>query len=203
MLSVDVERRIVDLTPSPAGRAPRFTGGGAELHTRVRQEMKHVYESIEVPSFLDGRAKALLEEGRAFYAGYGLPKMPLVEFDTKVALFCWVGDRILNTLLVQLRELDLPVERDGVAIVVNEIGPEALASHIRTLVSQGPADAAELAGTVANKLTEKYHPFMNDWLLSIDYASGQLDTEGAWQTAVKVLAQIDKEFGGRQGAPNQ
>jgi hypothetical protein len=53
VLSVDVERRTVDLEPSPAGRAPRFTGGGAEGHERIRQEMKAVYESIESPAFPD------------------------------------------------------------------------------------------------------------------------------------------------------
>ncbi len=53
VLSVEVERRIVDLEPSPAGRAPRFTGGGAAVHERIRQEMKTMYESQDVLPFLD------------------------------------------------------------------------------------------------------------------------------------------------------
>jgi ATP-dependent Lhr-like helicase len=47
--SIDVERRIVDLEPSPAGRAPRFTGGGADVNERIRQEMKAVYDLVALP----------------------------------------------------------------------------------------------------------------------------------------------------------
>jgi ATP-dependent Lhr-like helicase len=193
VLSVDVERRVVDLEPSPAGRAPRFTGGGADVHERVRQEMKSIYESADVPSFLDKIAMTLLEEGRTAYARYGLAGTPLVQYGSKVALFCWAGDRVLDTLLVQLRERQLLVERDGVAVVVNDISASALIPHLRALAGQGPVDAVQLARTVANKLIEKHHVFMNDELLSIDYASGRLDTEGAWQAAVRAVAQVEVE----------
>jgi ATP-dependent Lhr-like helicase len=187
VLSVDVELRIVDLEPSPAGRAPRFTGVGADVHERVRQEMKAVYESAEVPSFLDANARLLLQEGREAYAAYHLSRTPLVEYDKNVAIFCWVGDRVLDTLLIQLRDRELAIERDGVAIVVNDISQDALIGHLRALAAQGPADAVQLASTVANKIVEKHHIFLGEELLSMDYASGGLDTEVAWQSAVRVV----------------
>ena len=192
VLSVDVERRIVDLKHAPAGRAPRFDGGGAELHGRVRQEMKSVYEEADEPLFLDATARELLHQGRAAFATHRLSGSPMVEYDGKVALFLWVGDRVLNTLLIQLRDRELPVERDGIAIVVHDVSKDSLAPHLRALAAQGPADGVDLARTVANKLVEKYHPYLSDGLLSIDYASGHLDTEGAWQTIVRAVAQIDK-----------
>lgn len=191
VLSVDVEARIVDLEPSPAGRAPRFTGGGAEVHERVRQEMRAVYESDDLPSFLDDTARVLLEEGRAAYARNGLARSPLVEYGDNVAVFCWAGDRVLDTLLVQFRDLDLPAERDGVAVVVNDISAAALFPQLRTLAAQGPADAVQLAATVANKLIEKHHVVLGDELLAIDYASSRLDPEGAWQAIVRMIGQLD------------
>jgi ATP-dependent Lhr-like helicase len=191
VLSVDVERRIVDLEPSPAGRAPRFTGGGAEVHDRVRQEMKAVYESTDVLPFLDPNARALLMEGRDAYARYQLGRTSLVEFEGHVALFSWTGDRILDTLLVQLRDRNLPVERDGIAVVVNDINAAALIPHLRALAAQGPDDAVQLAGTVVNKLIEKHHVFLNEELLSIDYASCRLDVEGAWKAVVGLVPQVN------------
>jgi ATP-dependent Lhr-like helicase len=190
VLSVDVERRIVDLEPSPAGRAPRFTGGGAEVHERIRQEMKTVYESAEAPSFLDPNARLLLQEAREAYAAYDLQRNALVEYHGNVALFCWAGDRALDTLLIQLRDRDLPVERDGIALIANGINASELASQIRALAAQGPADAVELAATVKNKLIEKYHVFFTEELLSIDYASCRLEPEAAWHAAVRVSAQL-------------
>lgn len=190
VLTVDVERRIVNLEPSPAGRAPRFTGGAAEVHERIRQEMKAVYESTESPGFLDPNARLLLQEAREAYSAYDLQRNALVEYDGNVALFCWAGDRVLDTLLIQLRDRDLPVERDGIALIVNGISASELASHVRSLAAQGPADAVELAATVKNKLIEKYHVVLNEELLSIDYASSRLDPEGAWNAAVRVSAQL-------------
>jgi hypothetical protein len=92
---------------------------------------------------------------------------------------------------VQLRDRELPVERDGIAVVVNDISAPALIPHLRAIAAQGPADAIQLARTVANKLIEKHHVFLNDELLSIDYASSRLDPDGAWQAAVRVVGQID------------
>ncbi len=191
VLRVDVERRIVELEPSPAGRAPRFTGGGADVHERVRHEMRAVYESAEVPPFLGALARTLLQEARESYAKYRLDRAPLVEYGGNVALFCWVGDRVLDTILLQLRTRELPVERDGIAIVVNDTSRDALIPHLRALAAQGPADAIELAGTVANKLIEKHHQFLSEELLSLDYASARLDTEGAWQALVRVVAESE------------
>lgn len=191
VVDVDVEKRIVSLESSPAGRAPRFTGHGAEVHQRIRQEMKVVYESTDDYSFLDPGARALLNDGRNAYRDFNLGRVPIVENDDSAVLFCWAGDRTLDTLLVQLRDQGLPVERDGVALIVHEIGVSELAAHCRRLAAEGPADPVDLARTVANKVLEKHHPVLNEALLSLDYASARLDPEGAWQGAVHVAKQLD------------
>ncbi len=92
---------------------------------------------------------------------------------------------------MQLRDRDLPVARDGIAIVVNDISVKSLAPHLRALAAQGPADPVALAATVANKRTEKHHIFLNEELLAIDYASARLDPDGAWQAALRVVALLD------------
>ena len=155
--------------------------------------MKAVYESTDVPPFLDPIARTLLQEGREAYAAYHLAHAPFVEYSTNVALFCWAGDRVLDTLLVQLRDRELPVQRDGIAIIVNDISADALIPHLRGLAAQGPADAVELAATVANKVLEKHHPFLSEELLSLDYASCRLDPEGAWQAVVRVVGQVEAQ----------
>lgn len=112
-----------------------------------------------------------------------------MEYSSNVALFTWAGDRAADTLLVQLRDRDLPVARDGVALVVSDVSGDTVLSHLRALAAEGPADAARLAATVANKMVEKYHQFLNDELLSVDHGSCLLDPDGAWSTAVRLVAQ--------------
>jgi ATP-dependent helicase Lhr and Lhr-like helicase len=188
VLRVDAERRVVELKPAPAGAPPRFSGEGGEVHERVRQEMKTVYESTEVPVFLDTTAQALLREAREAYADYRLDRSPLVEYGGRVALFFWAGDRVIDTILLQLQSLELEVERHGMAVIINKTSKEALVPLMRTLAGEGPADAIELASLVKNKLREKYHCFLDEELLSQDYASSRLDPEGAWQALLRVVA---------------
>ena len=152
--------------------------------------MKVCYESTELPPFFDVKARLLLQEARDAYAAYDLRRNALVQYDNNVALFCWASDRALDTLLIQLRDRDLPVERDGIALTVNGISAGEFANHLRSLAAQGPADTVELAATIKNKVIEKYHVFLDDELLSVDYASSRLDPESAWSAAVRVSAQL-------------
>lgn len=82
------------------------------------------------------------------------------------------------------------MERDGIALIVNGLNASELANHMRALAAQGPANAVKLASRVANKLLEKHHIFLDDELLSVDYASSGLDPDSAWQAAVRLAAQL-------------
>jgi ATP-dependent helicase Lhr and Lhr-like helicase len=75
--------------------------------------MRDAYGPDDVPSFLDTKGRMLLQEGRNAYGRYQLARTPLAEHGTDVVIFCWFGDRVMDTLLCQLRDRDLPVERDG------------------------------------------------------------------------------------------
>jgi hypothetical protein len=56
-----------------------------------------------------------------------------------------------------------------------------LGEHIRALVTGAPPDPAHLARSVGNKRSGKYDRYLDEDLLSIDYASRRLDTAGAWR----------------------
>lgn len=187
VLGVDVEARIVTLEPAPAGRAPSFIGTGSDVHERVRQEMKTVYESVDVPPFLDPAAQELFREGREAFKRYKLDRVPFVAYGNDIVVFCWAGDRVLDTLVVQFRDLGLAVARDGLAIIVQDTSAAALLVQLRALAAEGPVDGLEMARTVANKMVEKFHMFLDDELLSIDYASRHLDPDGAWQALVRIV----------------
>ena len=69
---------------------------------------------------------------------------------------------------------------------------QAQGALCRGLAAQGPADGVQLAESVANKLIEKHHVFLDEELLSVDYASARLDPEAAWQAAVRVSALLEE-----------
>lgn len=187
ILSVDQERKVVELIPASGGRPPKFGGTGAPVHERIRREMLRVYAESRMPAYLDAGAQELLEEGRRHFSGYGLQDRRMLQHGQDVLLFLWTGDRVMNTVAVQLRAMGLEVAQDAIALTVSKMELEDLRECLGRLVSEGPADGERLAATIENKWTEKYDRFLWDELLCAQYASKNLDTQGAFET-LKVLA---------------
>jgi ATP-dependent Lhr-like helicase len=188
IVDVDAEKRVIDLEPSPAGRAPRFTGGGTRVHDGVRREMREVYLGSDEPAYVDASGRALLAEGRDAFERFGLRNRSIVNRGLHAYLFCWRGDRVLDTIVAQLRTRDVGVDREGATVVAAVSGGE-LHTHCRALAEAGHADPIALAAEVRNKIEEKYHGYVGDDLLARDYASRNLDTEAAWQVFVTIAAE--------------
>jgi ATP-dependent helicase Lhr and Lhr-like helicase len=160
-----------------------------QVHDRIRQEMFRLYGSDEVPTFLDPTAQELLREARGNFAAYDLGKTAVIDQGKQTLLFCWQGDVVLNTILVQLVARGLKVGRDDGAIAVHKISPSELMMHLGELVDAGPADAVELAATISNKRLEKHDQFLSDELLCFNYAASHLDTPKAWETLRSIADQ--------------
>ncbi|MBM3497926.1 MAG: DEAD/DEAH box helicase [Armatimonadetes bacterium] len=188
VISVNVEEKTVEVAPAAGGQPPAFGGTGAAVHDRVRQEMLAVYRSAEVPVFLDSVARELLNEGRASFSRYGLGLRSRLQHGDDCLLFPWVGDRVMNTLLVLLLSRGLKVAQDGVALTVERTTANELRGHLRALASETPPSAETLASVVRNKRTQKYHWCLTEALLCRDYASTHLDPSGAW-TALQALVE--------------
>jgi ATP-dependent helicase Lhr and Lhr-like helicase len=181
-LTVDDFQRVVEVEESATAKRPQFSGGVGQVHDRIRQEMFRLYCGDEMPTFLDATAQALFSEARANFAAYGLGQTAVLDQGKQTLLFCWQGDVVLNTILVQLVARGLKVCRDDMAIAVHKISPSELMMHLGELVDEGPADAVALAATISNKTLEKYDPFLSDELLCFNYAASHLDTHNAWKT---------------------
>ena len=186
IVEVHEERHEAELEPAHGGVPPQFGGSGAVIHDRVREEMRQVYEDNDTPVFLDAAGRELLAEGRKAFQRFALRGRPFLHHGRHTLLFPWAGDRIMNTMALQLRARQLAVAIEGMALLVRDTTPVELQEHIQALADAGPPDTGMLATSVENKRTEKHHVFLSDDLLDADYASSQLDSEGAWRTVVRL-----------------
>lgn len=179
ILAVDVEKKLIELAPAKGGRPPKFLGSGGLVDDRIREEMRRVYTSTEIPVCLDRTSKDLLIEGRKFFLAFRLAESPIFQTRKDSLLFIWKGDRVVNTVAILLKSRGLKVTRDGLAITVSDCQPVDLLHHLKGVLSDSPVDTIELASTIANKGTEKYDRFLYDDLLCADYASRFLDIDCA------------------------
>jgi ATP-dependent Lhr-like helicase len=159
-----------------------FSGGGGEVADLVRQRMRSIYESSDVPVYLNRDAQELLDQARASYRRLGLSQHPLVAWGNDTLIFCWRGDRIMNTLAVALADAGLRISLDGVALQINDSTSEGVLTVLRNLATQPEPDPEVLAATVGNKHRDKYDEHLSDELLAKAYAAHSLDVPGAWST---------------------
>jgi ATP-dependent Lhr-like helicase len=186
--SIDIQKKLIELSHAKGGRPPKFVGGGCSVNEIVREEMWNVYRSTEIPIYLDRTGQDLLLEGRKYFLEYQLISAPLLQSGKDTLLFVWKGDRILNTISVQLRNRGFRVMQCGFMIIVSNCTPENLIHHFKDIVQIGSQDPLLLASTVLNKGTEKHDRFLNKDLLNADYASRFLDIKGALDTISNITA---------------
>jgi ATP-dependent helicase Lhr and Lhr-like helicase len=182
VLGVDIAQRVIELTPSGDGQPPTFPGSGGEVADEVRRTMRALYQSEEIPGYLDSTAQVLLGEGREAYRRFGHADRAIFGWENETLLFPWRGDRIMNTLLVTLASHGLTVGQDGVCLTVKGTTPTRMWTLIRELADAPQPDPLALADSVRTKARDKYDRYLGEDLLNQAYAARALDVPAAWAT---------------------
>lgn len=190
VVEVNVSKKVIVLNPAKGGKAPIFGGEAGWVHGRIRQEMFAVYSDKSMPVFLDAQAQKLLVEARENFQRYRLASESMLPLGSATYLFCWMGDRVHDTLAAMVRSKGLKAMNEGVAILVSNSSPEEVRDCLRQLLKEGVPDAYELARSVANKAREKYDLFLTDELLSADYAVSKLEAEGAYKAITRLNSSV-------------
>jgi ATP-dependent Lhr-like helicase len=188
VVAVDTQSRVIELDRSGGGRPPAFAGGGGEVADLVRRRMRSLYESTEVPGYLNRTGQALLDEGRDSYRRLQLSQRQLVGWGHDTLLFCWRGDRIMNTLAVAFAGEGLHVGLDGVSLHFEDAALDEVADAITTLAGTEEPDPVALASAVPTKERDKDDGYLSDELLAHAYAASSLDVPGAWDTLRHLAA---------------
>ena len=188
VLDVDDEHKVIDLAPATGGVPPLFSGQGGVVHDRVRQEMLAIYKGQEMPVFLDKVAKALFVEARENFRRHRLEDSNMLRHGSSTYLFCWEGDRTQDTIAMLLTKIGLQAMNSGIAIAVAGCSPGDLRKQIQHIISSGPINPLALASKVKNKISQRYHPFLSDDLLNLDFASINIEMDEAYAVLARIAA---------------
>jgi ATP-dependent Lhr-like helicase len=182
VVDVAPEQRLVQLVPASGGRAEFAGGGGPPVADEVRRRMRGLYLSNRVAPWLDDEAVRLLGEGRAAFARHELAHTSILEQGRETVVLPWRGDKIMNTLAVLLQASEVPVEQDGVALVVPECPAARLRALFADLAARPEADAHHVAADVPVKQLDKHDHYLGEDLLEHSYTARLLDVPQAWAT---------------------
>lgn len=186
--SLNIEKLIIVVTPAHAGKIPQFDGGGALVDDGVRQEMRQVLIETTPIAFLDTTAQQLLQDARTTFYSMKLDSEVVLVSANNVQLFLWQGDRIMNTIVLMLKQKNINAENAGLYINIKTNQPEKLFEALHALATSPQPDPISLVATVINKWLEKWDNLLPDELLARNYSSHTLDVVGGHQ-AIKTFMQ--------------
>jgi len=174
---VDEDSKTIYVTRAPGGTPPLFSGGHGRTHTRVRQRMREILESTEVPAFLDPVAKRFLEEGRRNYQQLGLSNRILFDQGTELQILTWRGDATNEAIacLLRYRGFNANVAGPGVEVSLQERTTSDVLKALRLAATEEIPPVEELLSDTSNLLREKWDWALPHPLLRRSYASLNLN----------------------------
>ena len=185
VLSVDMERRIVEVARAKGRGKTRWTSPGIEIHTRILQMMRRILLSDADYVYMSDRARLRLKLARQAAQRVDLAASSVLPLaDNRFLLFPWCGTRQFVTLAHLLRHGGYGVpDQDPPYWLVLEAACATAAELLAELrrLCEDPPPAAALAQPVSefNLKRNKYDRFVPISLLREAYSADYLDIPGA------------------------
>lgn len=178
VIQVDLEAKVIVVTAARGGQAPKFDGLGAQVHKRVREEMRLVLSEDTPCPFLDAIAQRLLTEARQNFHALSLKETTLIVSKAQCYLVSWEGDTTNDTLALMLKDLGLRATIEGFAINI-DASEERLIQALQKISAFTPEQSHRATMKIENLMKEKWDWALPKELLRKSYASSALDFPGA------------------------
>lgn len=178
---IDDEQKTIYVKRASGGVPPLFMGGAGRTHTRVRQRMREVLESSDVPAYVDEVAKRFLAEARANYSARALANAVVIDQGGSTLLLTWLGDAANETIACLLQRRGFVASAGGPGVEVTK-GTRSTDDILDALVDAGFDETPPLETVLAdvkNLQREKWDWVLPPRLLRKAYASLFLDFEEA------------------------
>ncbi|AWV15266.1 ATP-dependent RNA helicase SrmB [Methylobacterium tardum] len=185
--SLDARAKVVVVAPTKSALPPRFGGGWSGVHDAVAAAMRRCLSGTGMPAYLDAGARALLDQGRAAFLGYGLDGTCIVEVGRDCTVLPWVGAAKLETLALTLLARNLQATPYGHAVEVRGCSAGDLRAVLTDIAGSPPPDAGALAGLAAKPVREKYDGYLTDALLARSLAVERLEADAVPDVARRIL----------------
>jgi len=187
---IDPEKKTIYVEATKGGQPPKFGGEGMHIHDRIRQEMLEIYYNEDYRiyvngkpiDFLDAVARDLFHEGLYSFDKLNLKKNWIIEQEKYVYIFPWMGDKIVNTLVMILVQADYKATAFAGVIEIEKTKTSEIINYLKEFLKIKPPTNKDLAKSIEDKHTEKYDGWLPESLLTEGYGQKKFDVDGtlAW-----------------------
>ena len=189
--TVAEEQRAIHVSRTRGGVPPAFSGGAGSTHTKVRQRMRELLASDQVPVFLDDGAKRLLTQGRDAYKHLNLESEVAIVQGRELVLMTWLGDSGNVALAARFGALGFSATAGGPGVEVQKEGAsnDEIMRALAAIASTDAPPLELLLGKAKNLMKERWDWALPDNLLRKAYASLNLNLDEARTWAQKMTVE--------------
>lgn len=189
VLEIDTEKKVIYLEPTKGGRPPKFGGHGMGVHDVIRQEMFEILRSGEhriavedsYIEFLDETARSLMADATRYFKDAQLESKHLIQYGKNVIFLPWMGDKIVNTLAVLLKNKGYILGAFAGVIEIENTEVSDIQRVLSQLLLEPLPTNEELAESVPVKYVDKYDEFLPNKLLNLGYGSRAFDSASTFK----------------------
>jgi ATP-dependent Lhr-like helicase len=141
--------------------------------------------SIEVKGqkidFVDDAGRKLFKEGAGFFKAAEIDKNPIVQSGKHCHIFSWMGDKVVNTLVVLLISNGFEAGAFGGVVEVRNSNSSDIRDCLVNIANQEIPNETELAEIIPiqQKRLEKYDEYLPENLLIEAYGRKAFSSAGA------------------------
>ncbi len=178
IIQIDFKRGEILVEPSKGGKLPVFfSSSGSDIHQRVREKMKEILFSGQIPPYLDSQAKEMLKSAQMVAINAGLKNSSFIQDGKDTYWFTWTGSAKHRTLLALGQYFaGLKVEDHHIAIKFFGITPDEIKKFYQNFLQTTPS-AYEIAEKFSNRVFEKYDGYLPERIQIASYAKKQIDID--------------------------
>lgn len=174
--------KTVWVKPTRQRVPPLFSGDGGDIDDKVFATMRQVLLSDDIPPFLDHGARTLLTGARHVAWESDVAACGIVQGDTFVSWFPWVGTKVFRTLRLMLAVMEIPHDYDALSLTLTGVDERGFTQVLRKLAAHA-FDPVELAAQMEVKTFDKFDDLLPEDILDEINARDRLDVE----TAMKAI----------------
>ncbi len=175
-------------------------GNSGKIHDGVREKMRDLYISGEIPRYLNAKAKEHFKEGQEYFKRLNLDKNKYIVGLEGIYLFPWKGDKIMHTIVQILKKYGLNAKKQGSYILIPRISSLTFKDTVKEILKNKAPSEIELSNTISNLEYEKYDHFMSHELLCISYGFRNFDVKGTIEFFKEVVENSESPFDPETGA---
>ncbi|MEI6091064.1 MAG: DEAD/DEAH box helicase [bacterium] len=194
ILKIDDKQKTIELKKDKGGKPPQFDSDyGILIHDNIRKEMLRLYSNEYIPKYLNKQAIEFYLEGKQNFIDYNLLISDFIIYPSDLYFFPWVGDKIMNTLVLLLINHGLKALNEGICIHICNTNIDNVYTIFKNILSNAKIiDNQELIKEFNNPNPEKFEKYLSSDLQKLECTSKYLDFEGTFEYLKRYLTKNHK-----------